>query len=288
MAISREEALENPAEANAQIEAAIADDPENPVIPDPPSDIVTLPGGLYRHGEVIRTVRVQELKGVHEEALARALQPAPGSVQTNWANFLTVLLECGIVQIGDLDEPVSELLKEVLLGDRDAIVLGIRRATYGDEIDLSSWRCPFCQGTTDLALSLTDDIETVKLNDPRTETTFDVKLRKGRSASVRLATGRDLAAMYERDGLTSAERESIQLSRCLIKLTEADGTEIRVQGRANGIVMELSIPDRKTIIRELEKHQPGPRYNGVKFTHQDCQKEVPLTIGLGDLFPDLF
>jgi hypothetical protein len=280
---SRAEALANPEETNAQIDALINVDPEKPVIPAPPSDVVVLPGGLVRHGDVIRTVRVQELNGHHEEALTRALQPAPGASQTNWSNFLTVLLECGTVQIGDLDETPSEVLKDLLLGDRDAIILGIRRATYGDEIDLSGWQCPFCQGSTDLALSLTNDVETVKLDDPRTETTFDVKLRRGRSATARLATGRDLAAMYERDGLTAAERESIQL-----KLTEADGTEIRVQGRANTIVMDLSIPDRKAIIRELEKRQPGPRYNGVKFTHQDCQKEVPLTIGLGDLFPDLF
>jgi hypothetical protein len=94
--------------------------------------------------------------------------------------------------------------------------------------------------------------------------------------------------MYEQTGLTNAQRESIQLARCLVKIVEHNGQESRVQGRASEVVMDLSIPDRKAIIRALEEHQPGPRYNGIKFVHQDCQKEVSLAVGLGDLFPDLF
>ena len=290
---TREEALENPAGANEAIASLLADagSTAKPEVPHPPSDMVELPGGLVYHGEVIRTVRVQELRGTHEEALARALQPVAGGVEVNWATFLTVLLECGVVQFGDLDPGLTrELLKDVMLGDRDALILAIRSATYDDELDVKGWQCPHpeCRGTADLKFSLSKDIEIITMEDPRTESTFEVGLRKGRKATVRLATGRDLAAMYEQSGLTGAQRESIQLSRCLQKITEADGRESRVQGRAAGVAMELSIPDRKAIIRELEKRQPGPRYNGIKFTHQDCQKEVALAVGLGDLFPDLF
>jgi hypothetical protein len=101
-------------------------------------------------------------------------------------------------------------------------------------------------------------------------------------------TGRDEAAMFEQQNLTGAERESVMLSRCILKITEANGQETIVAGFSQSIVMNLSIPDRKAIVRELNKRQPGPRYNEITFVHDDCQKEVPLVIGLGTLFPDVF
>lgn len=286
--MSREEIADNGAAANAEISKALSDDFEKPVVPLPPSDLVTLPGGYMYQGEVVRTVQVRELNGSHEEALARALQPPPGSLQTNWASFLTVLLECGTERFGDLDEDPSELLKDTLLGDRDAIILGIRRATYGDEVELKGWQCPACQGVTDVAISLTDDVEVTRMADVAKASTFEVALTKGRSATVRLATGRDLTAMWELEGLNKKERDSIMLSRCLVKVTDAAGVESRVQGRGAAAALSMSLPDRNRVIRELEKRQPGPRYNEIKFAHQDCRQEVPLRIGLGDLFPDLF
>lgn len=240
-------------------------------------------------GEVIRKVRVRELTGKHEEALARALQPAPGSELINWAHFMQVLLESGVEQIGDVTDPqkIKELLQDMLTGDRDSIVLGIRQTTYDDELDLPFWVCPACGKPTPITLNLSEEVEIHKLDDPR-EATFEVPMRKGRTATVRLVTGRDEAAMYADPGLTQPERDSIMLSKCLVKITDANGQETVVAGFAQTIVMTLSIPDRKAIVRELNKRQPGPRYNEITFVHQDCQKEVPLVIGLGNLFPDLF
>lgn len=285
--VSREDALANPGGTNASVDKLVgqAQKVEKPTVPLPPSDIVELPSGYVRGEDVIRTVQVQELTGRHEESLARAVQPrSDGSI--NWANFLTVLLECGTVKVGDLPQAgTKEYLQDMLLGDRDAIILGIRQATYGDEVELIGWQCPACNGVSDVALSLTEDVETVTL--PTDEQTFEVKLRKGRTARVHLATGGDLRAMFEKDGLNGVERQSILLSRTLKTIVEADGTEMDVAGFAQTIVMGLSIPDRKSIIKALNLRQPGPRYNVVTFVHQDCQKEVPLAIGLGDLFPDL-
>jgi hypothetical protein len=286
--VSREDALANPGGTNAAVDKLVgqAAKVEKPTVPLPPSDIVDLPSGYIRGDDVIKTVQVQELTGRHEESLARAVQPRPGTNEINWANFLTVLLECGTVKVGDLPQAgTKEYLQDMLLGDRDAIILGIRQATYGDEVELIGWQCPACGGQSDLILSLANDVETVKL--APSDQTFEVKLRKGRTALVRLASGSDLRAMYEKDGLNTVERQSVLLGRTLKTLVEADGTEMDVAGFAQTIVMGLSIPDRKSIIRELNLRQPGPRYNEITLVHQDCQKEVPLAIGLGDLFPDL-
>lgn len=288
---SREELLANPASANAAAEAAVlaASKVDKPEVPDPPSDLVVLPGGLVKNGEVYRHVRVRELDGNAEEALARALQPRPGTDEINWAHFLTVLLEWGTAQIGDFDENrTKELLKDMLVGDRDAIVMGIRQATYGDEVDLPNWVCPACLSAQPISFSLAEEVKSSTLDDPREQIQFEVKLRKGRVATVRLVTGRDEMSIYEMGGLLDAERESIMLQKCLVKIVDANGQETVVAGFSKSIVMSLSIPDRKAIVRELNKRQPGPRYNEITFVHQGCQKEVPLVVGLGNLFPDLF
>ena len=52
------------------------------------------------------------------------------------------------------------------------------------------------------------------------------------------------------------------------------------------VTLNLSIPDRRAIIKALADKQPGPRLNEVKFTHQACGNEVTLLIGIGDLFLD--
>jgi hypothetical protein len=124
---TREELLADPAGSNAAVEAVVkaAQTKERPIVADAPADLIQLPGGLIKNGEVIRSVRVRELTGRHEEALARALTPPAGQDQTNWAHFMSVLLECGTEQVGEVTDEakVKELLKDMLTGDRDAIVL---------------------------------------------------------------------------------------------------------------------------------------------------------------------
>jgi hypothetical protein len=275
--------MADPSRANAEIAAVLegAAAAEAPVIALPPGDLVELPGGLVVGGEVIRRVTVRELNGEAEEALAKAAQTQ------NFAHFLHVLIEHGTARIGDeAAKKNPELLKRMLIGDRDAIVLGIRRATYGDDVELPGWQCLKCGEQSDLTVAL-DDIETVTLTDPRLEGSFKVKLRKGRTATVRLVTGADQIAANEQPGRTDAEKDSVILSRCVTAITEADGMEMVTAGLGTSVALSLSLPDRKTILRELINRQPGPRYNDVKFTHESCGEEVPLSLGLGDLFPDL-
>jgi hypothetical protein len=223
--------LENPERANAEIAALLTggSSADNPVIPPPPADLVTLPGGLVKQGAVITTAVVRELTGIAEEALAKAGQSA---AQTgNWAHFVSVLLEHGTARIGDANpKKTTSLLKDLLVGDRDQILLGIRQATYGDEVALPGWTCPGCSKQSDLTVSLADDVEVVRLSNPQHETTFKVPLRKGRVATVRLATVHDELAAFERDGLTTPERDSVLLSRCVTAITEADGAELVTAG----------------------------------------------------------
>lgn len=257
---------------------------ENNPLPDPvppPDTHVNLPGGIRRGDEVITTAEVRELTGEHEEVLARAAQAKPG----NLFHFMNVLLECGTVRFGTEDPgQTRKLLKNALVGDRDAIILGIRRATYGDQIEVERWQCPECGEHSDLVIPL-DEIPVHELEGDTDM--LEVPLRRGRTAQVRLASGADQLAVFENTKLLTAERDTILLSRCLVSITDPNGTKHTTAGFASSYARGLSAMDRHTILRELREKAPGPRFNEMKIEHVTCGKEAELPLGMADLFPDI-
>jgi len=267
------------AAVSAKFEEAETKFPDAPTLE---SDLVKLPGGLVRGENVYRTAQVRELTGEHEEKIYRAL------LSQNPAHIRSVILECGLVRIGDLNESESrKLLPSLLIGDRDAIVLGIRNMTYDDSVDVSEWKCPECMEPMDLHLDLYEDIEVKKLTDPAKEVTFDVALRKGGKAVVKLPTGADQLVVGESTDRTGAERNSILLQQCVIEVDKPDGKggEAKIMIAAMpGYVKSLGMKDRRTILEEIVKRQPGPQYQDIKITHDSCGKEVSLALDLVDLF----
>lgn len=270
--------MDDPHKANAELAKLLAETQSDiPEITLPPADLANLPGGLVKGNKVIKTATVRELTGEHEEALSRASQ------SMNPFHFLDTLLKCGVKQIGDLPEEKTEtLLKDMLIGDREYLILEIRRATYGDEIEVENWVCPKCNGETTLKITL-DEIPVKVVDDIESDLLFDVKLRKGRQAHVRLANGHDQTAMFENAKHTQAERDSILLSKTIQHVTDENGRETSAVVYP-AMARQMSIPDRRSILNELAKRQPGPRYNEVRFTHNDCGEDVELVIGIGDLF----
>lgn len=245
------------------------------------SDIVTLPGGLIvsdsGQERVVTTGQVRELTGADEESLGRAL------AADNPFHVMNTLLERGVVKLGE-EKPgdTRELLKELLIGDRDALMLGIRAMTYGPEIEVMGWECPNCGEKIDATFDLTEDVDTKTLKHP-SEAEFDVKLRRGSVAHVRLPNGEDQFVVGELTKRPLAERNTRLLERCVETVTEADG-QVHVILAAPYMVRDMGMADRRKISNELANRQPGPAYNAVKFTHETCGKEVALSFNLGDLF----
>ena len=276
--------IEDPVGTQREINKALAESVSMPAAEPPPDTLVRLPGGLVRGDQVITQAEVRELTGEHEEALARAIRAQPGHT----LHFVNTLLDCGVVRFGTEDPVLTrQLLKDTLVGDRDALMMGIRRATYGDDIEITGWKCPECDNSTDLMVPATD-IPVRELTQPAKEITFEVPLRRGRVAEVRLANGADQTAVFDDDKLTAAERDSILLQRCLLAIRDANGTRHITAGPAGGsIARGLSLPDRHAILREMVKRQPGPQFQELTLTHVDCGNEVPLLLGMADLFRDL-
>lgn len=255
-----------------------------PDIPEPPSDFVQLDGGFIYEDEPQSTAVVRELTGEHEEALARSLKSG------NTFHFLQVLLESGTASIGSIVDPVKvrEALRSMLIGDRDALVLAIRIATYGNELEVLQWTCPACNSQSDMTFDLAPgglDIKSKTLENIE-DATFEVELRKGARAMVRLATGEDQLYVFDKAELTGAERDSRLLSKCVNSVTDVNGRNHKLIAEP-AYVLKLSIPDRHTILEALQDRQPGPQYNKISFKHEDCGNEVTISLGLVDLFRDL-
>lgn len=276
---TREDALANPGRVNADIGAIVAGSSPAPEVPDAPDDQVKLPGGLVRGGKVYRTAVVRELNGSDEEALSRALNQG-GSAY----HFMDVLIARGTVSVGDLPA-TPDVAKSLLIGDRDELALAIRIATYGDTFALDHWTCPHCNKMSDFSFSLVEDVERTTLKNPAEDSIFEISLRKGAKARVRLPNGEDQDAMFVDPEWTTAQRNTILISRCVMTYTNPDGQEFNLAAFPS-MSLKLSIPDRQKIVREVSSRQPGPRYNKVKFEHE-CGNEVVLALGVMDLFRDL-
>ncbi|MGW0626235.1 T4 family baseplate hub assembly chaperone [Streptomyces sp. NPDC002758] len=275
--------LSNPSASNAAIAALLNDagaQVAKPEITLPAGGNFSLPGG-YVLGSDYASARydaeVRELTGADEEALTKARQSGIGK-------YVSTLLTAGTVSVGD-EKTSAPLLSNLLLGDRDMLLLEIRRATYGDEITWDQYSCPWCGEEFRLTVTL-DEIPIRRLEDPSARI-FEVPLRKGRKAFVRLPVGSDQEALLAVvDRTTDSEQNTLLLSRVLISVVEADGSENAVTGNPD-FARALGIMDRQSILDAIEKNQPGPQYNDVKFLHDSCGKEVPLYIKVGDLFQGL-
>lgn len=254
----------------AKLQASMKSD--FPIIEPGRDNLVNLPGGFRRKGEVVRRATVRELTGEDEELLAKA------SRSGNLYHFIDTMLNCGVE---DIDK---DTLSTMLVGDRDALLVGIRAATFGQEIEYA-FECPFCKGETELEFDV-NDIPVKKLDDPEADMEFEVELKRDRKAHVRLANGADQSAVFEKDNLTVPERDSILLSRCVLSIEDKDGTSTNIAAFPSA-VRKLSVPDRKKLLEAIVSRQPGPQMDQIKFEHEACGNEVALEFGLGDLFPGL-
>ncbi len=279
--------MENPPgliEAGPQHNAIVADLlSTNTTLPDiepVPQDEVTLPSGLIlRDGSIATDAIVRELTGKDEEALARA------RTSTNPVRLIATLVECGTKTIGGIT-PTRDQILGLLAGDWLALIIGIRRATYGTTLDYAEVTCPHCGGLSDITIDL-DQIPNKNTIDTVAGRQFTLDLRHGRKAQVAFPTGRDQDAVYEKPGLSMAERNTLTLTRCVQKIVEADGTIVDISLNSLYVRDVLSIADRRTIIDALMEREPGPRLEELSFQHDACGQEVATPLQVADLFRDL-
>lgn len=244
---------------------------EIPLIDEPPDGTVTLPGGYLNpvDGQVYTEASVRELNGADEEALSKP------EVGKNLGRFTQLLLQRGVTRIGPFENPSNTVLGSLLIGDRDMLLLAIRIATYGPDLEMTV-NCPACSEELDVKYDLRKDIPIRKMDNPL-ERIFPVQLRDGTELQAALTIGTDQEAVLNA-GLkaTVPELNTLYLSRCL-----SDHT-----GRPLGVerVRQLGIVDRRKLLEVVTDKQPGPQYSKLDLECPTCAKEFPLALTIMDLF----
>lgn len=241
---------------------------EIPKMEGPDSEEVILPAGLLKQdGQLVTKAYVRELTGRDEEALAKAAD--------NPSRYYSILLERGVTMLGE-EKPTKSMFQDLLTGDRAALVLGIRIATYGEELETRAF-CAFCEEWVEITLSLKDDVKIKPLENP-TQRNFEVPLRKGGKAEVTLVDGAIEEKVMASSKLDGAQRDTLILSQCVRSING-----LGVLGRTDP-VLSLGIADRKALLDFMGTKLFGPDYSSISFEHDVCGKEVPVAVSAGDLF----
>ena len=256
----------NPALANQLLNKAINETPKErtPEIVSPSDTTVELPGGyINAAGEVIRTAEVRELNGKDEETISKT---------NNLGKAILTVLQLGTVKIGN--EPATDkILDDLLVGDRDAILLGILKATFGSKIKI-----PIFVDGEDKLVEVDDntDIKIKLLTDSINDRVFTVK---GKSIDyvVKLPNG-----VVQREMINNMDKTSAELSTIVLENTVVRIGENPVYNKSQ--VLALSVIDRRKIIDEINKRAPGPQFEDVVVVDPDTGSEVTVPINLGSLF----
>ena len=268
-------AAENPALANKLAQEATQIIVEEVVgstpmitIPSLPDTNIELPGGFYDPLEdtLVTTAEVKELTGADEEDIVRI---------TETGKALMAILQKGTVSVGGkpADKDTLELL---LAGDREALLLGIRCATFGTEIELTDVVCSRCPELQTMTIDLKKDVKTQVLEDRINDRTFVLDLKVGK-VKVTLPTGNTQNKLVNAPNKNNAELDTLLLSNCVLEIND-----VQILGQAP--IRNLGIQDRRTILEEIAKRNPGPLLNEVKKACNTCGQEVELPLTLADLF----
>jgi hypothetical protein len=233
----------------------------------PSNSNVILPGGLLaKDGSLIKYGEVRELNGMDEEAISKA-----GSA----GKALAAMLQRGVISLGT--NPIDKAdLDQLLSGDRDALLIGIRRVTFGDTVDYE-FPCPHCNTDLEVAVDLVKDVPVKELDDPINDRTFTYMSKKHGAIVVGLPTGAVQKKLVENSDKTNSELNTILLAGCLKSINGEPSL-------GASTALTLGMADRDEVINEIIKRNPGPRLGEVKTTCEACGEDIPMPLSLADLF----
>lgn len=243
-------------------------EPEAKVETVAPADTnVLLPGGFIAgDGSLVKYAEVRELNGIDEEAIAKT-----GTT----GKALMTMLQRGLVSIGS-EKATKDDIDKLLSGDRDAILIGIRRVTFGDEVSFQ-FPCDSCRTDLDVTVNLATDVPYKTLEDPFEDRSFVYKSKSNGEIKVSLPNGYTQKKLLENIDKTRSELNTILLAGCVDSING-------VASMGAPSVLKLGMNDRDKIVSEIIEKNPGPRLGEVKTTCEACGEEIPMPLSLADLF----
>ena len=235
----------------------------------PPTTEVELPGGLFNpiDGVVIKDAVVREINGWDEEILAQMAAKDPGAQ-------LVALLERATVSIGD-EKANPEVLDMLYAGDWDALLLGIRIASFGAEVE---WEFP-CRGCDGQRRVVSVDLESdvhPRTLEPEDEPGFTYEGRRS-TYEVTYPKGSSTRRLFKLKQINPATLTTETLFGSILSIDGKEVSDIRD-------IRSMPAADREAIFIKVQKQMPSLRLEEVTKTCDDCGSEVRVPLSLAALF----
>jgi len=187
---------------------------------------VNLLGGLVLDdGRRLDQVGLRRLSGREEDWLARHHGVSNAKAVTD------VLAACMLQS--ELGLTTRRLAQELLVGDRDFLMIQLRRLTLGDQI-AAVYTCPACASKMDVSIDLSDVPSEIS---PQSQSIYELQLARDRVVRFRLPNGADQESVA---AIPADEAVDALLHRCVFQSGD----------------VPLNDDDRQRIANEMERIAP--------------------------------
>lgn len=203
--------------------------------------VVTLRHGLWRDGERHSQARVRCLTGAEEARLADL------AFAGTFAERATVLLSAAVVGLGTISPVAADAVRDLPIGDREALLAAIHRVTFGPRIEaVAPCSTPGCGVILDL------DIDTDRLRlpppaiAPQPEYAIDVPGEGGDlHVRFRLPTGADQEDAARLAAVDAHAAADCVRDRCVLEIGGPAGRRLDIASTAARIQDPLEAAIRR-------------------------------------------
>ena len=212
-----------------------------------------LAGYIDKDGNHHTTFTLREMTGRDEEAISKS------DVKQNGAKLIATLLERCVLSIGTITrksvggEAWKEVIRELLVGDQDYMLIKLRELSMGGEIEVTH-TCPYCKESLKTLLDVSE-LDIIPFSGQRA---VPFSLPKGyrdkkgvlhREGTLRLPTGQDREILTPIARKNVAQASTLMLTR-LCKFE--DGLYV-----TEDIMRDLTVRDREYLQKVLQENLFG-------------------------------
>jgi len=249
---------------------------------------VDLPAGLLIDGKVYRTVSLVPMVGATRKDIARP------EIRRDSTRVANVILGTCIKEMEPFDRVTGAELNRLLIGDREFLLLMIRRISSGDVVNFSM-SCGACEQPFDSHVNLNTDIRVDPLPSDVKVTalgegeekqefwTFTANNAEARVKEVtfRFPTGHDQAIVAPAIRANPVDGTYRLMWLCLHSFNGTIKNDLPTD-----LFDNLPLPMLDFIQREFRNHQPGPDYS-EPVVCPNCGAPNAMSLKASDFFFDL-
>ena len=228
-------------------------------------------------GEIHTEVEIREIKGSDEEALAE------GNIRNNLGKIVTELLYNCVERVGTITEgEVGErkwrkIMDSLYIGDRDLILLELRKLTYGNEMEMQGG-CTKCGADLMVDIEMdeikieqpAEDVEEIPFTLPRGYRDEDGQIHK--KGAITLPRGKDQQVLFNVMRKNPGRANTMLLTKTVTRL---GNTKIKAK-----TFREMGKMDREFLLEKVQESKFGPDFNWDLMC-PECGSDI--TVGINPI-----